>query len=175
MTETIGKRLVNLDQGKRELVCPNQKLCEKLVGLHLVPNECDLIIDSVFWLAKVEKYIKIKNLIGNRKKGSSFDITDLPIYNVNETNKLHKTIKDQINKLNTDDPFTIDFEGLDLNTNQVQSYTIYGYLVLTVFVVLNSMLICCLYVQNIRKWLADRNPNQELGFRGRCSYLKYIT
>ena len=166
LTKTIGKRLIYLDQGKRvELVCPNQKLREKLIGLHLVPNECDLIIDSVFWPAKVEKHIKIKNLIGNRKKGSSFDITDLPIYNVNETNKLHKTIKDQINKLNTDDPFTIDFDELDLSTNQVQSYTIYGYLVLTVFVILNSLLICCLYVQNIRKWLADRTPDQELGFR----------
>ena len=38
-------------------------------------------------------------------------------------------------------------------------------MVLTVFVILNLLLICCLYVQNIRKWLADRNPNQELGFR----------
>ena len=137
---------------------------EQLIGLHLIPVECDLITDC-FWPAKIEKEINIQNLIKEQNKENSLDITDLPIYNVKETNKLHKTIKDQITKLKKDDPFTIDNDGLDLTTHQVQSYTIFGYMIMSVFVFINSTLIICLYIRSIRKWLRKKDLDKEIFLR----------
>ena len=170
LTETINKRLLYTEHKQSiQLDCPKKTLRQDLIGMNVIPSECDITTNSVYWPAKLTKNIDIKKVISGNKKGSSFDITNLPIYQLNDSSKLHNTIKTQINSLKTDKPFTFDFD--EMTIKEVQSYSIIAYGIITVFVALNSLLIGILYIYQIKKWIAIRkrkgNNDEESNYSNR--------
>jgi hypothetical protein len=86
-----------------------------------------------------------------------FDSTHLPIINLNDTNQVHSSIKTLIAELpSTDDPFTFDFKEHDLTLEQVQSYTIIAYGVLTAMVIINSIILGVMIIFKCRKLIHNR-------------------
>ena len=161
LTDTPHHRLVYLaDRTPIELNCPSEKLRDTREGLHIIPIECDFKSNSVFWPARLEKEINIKNLLAKSKKGKSFEITNLPFIEINESmSTLHNTIKSQIDNL-TSEPFTFDFDNLSVK--QVQSISIVAYGTLAIFVIINSILIGLLYLNKIKKCLGLKYGRDDI-------------
>ena len=110
LTKTPHNRVLYLERlTPIELDCPSEKIRDNLIGLHLIPSECDLITPTVQWPARQLQHIEIKALIEASSRGKSFDITYLPTFELNESTNLHDTIKEQIDKLPSENPFTFDF------------------------------------------------------------------
>ena len=79
--------------------CPSGIIRQDITGLHIVPNTCAISTDNVNWPAVAENQIKIKEILHEANGSNLFDITSLPIFEINTTNPLHNSIKNQIKKL----------------------------------------------------------------------------
>jgi len=157
------ERVITLD-------CPSGKIRQKIVGLHIVPNKCSIKTDGVNWPAKADKFIELKELLDEANKGGIFDITSLPIYEINSTNPMHDTIIEQIDKLPTNHSLTFTFRDFDLTTEEVQVYSTFAYMVLLILVIINSVIIGILYFRHLRGKNGNDNddssedsPNHRFG------------
>ena len=152
LTNTPFKRLLYLTEStKVELDCPGGKIRDTLIGMKLIPVECDIKTDNVVWPAKLHKKIKIEKLIQLTEHNDGFDITNLPIFTVNDTDQVHPSIRVLIDELDSDEPFTIPYNELDLTLEKVQTYNVVASGVLTVLVITNTILIVILYVYKFCK------------------------
>jgi hypothetical protein len=156
MTETKYHRLLYLTERTQvEIDCPDGRIRDNMKGLHKLPLQCDITTDEVHWPAKQTLKIDIHELLTNVP--TKFDSTQLPIVNLNDTINVHDSIKTLISELpSEDDPFTFDFDEHNLSLQQVQSYTIIAYGVLTTMVIINSIILGLMLIVKCRKCLRNR-------------------
>lgn len=163
VTNTPQNRLLYVSEPTPiKLNCPETRIKDTIEGLTFIPNECDLISNEVRWPAKLTQNIDLNKLVGKSGKGKSFDITSLPPFILNETQPLHESIKNQIDKLPSEDKFTFDFDNYDVSLEQVQSYSIIAYGGITVIVIIHSILLAVIYIPKVRDWIKDRKRNNDM-------------
>ena len=151
LTDTKSHRIIYTETERTITVdCPSGRIRQQITGLHVVPNQCDISTTGVNWPAKVEKTVELSTMLDQADKSSTFDITSLPIFEVNDTNSLHETIKTQIENLPTNDSLTFTFKDFDLSTEEVQVYSTFAYILLFVVILINSILIGILFFKHWR-------------------------
>ena len=152
VVETENNRLVYFNQPTAvDLICPNKNIHSSMNGLHRIPINCDIETKDVLWPSKQSVTIDVPN---NDSSSFFLDATLMPIINLNQSNEVHDSLRELINKLpKENDPLTIDFDYYGLSTDQVQTYTIYSQSILTIVVTINSILIGFLFI----KWLISRS------------------
>ena len=147
VTETEKYRLVFFNTPTRvSLNCPESVVKDKLQGLHKLPLACDVTTEEVHWPAK--QILQIDSF--NPNQSVEIDTSLLPIINITEHSKVHETLRELISEIPSEDPFTIDFKNIGLTPNDVASYSVFTQAILTVFVVLNSLLIGFLCLRSRR-------------------------
>ena len=120
---------------------------------------------------RLEKTVDLPHLLNESSKSSVFDITSLPILDINETNPLHDTIKSQIDKLPVNESLTFTFEDLDLTIDEVQVYSSVAYLIMLIIVIVNSILIGIIYLKKWRR--IDRN-DRDNSFKRSSGFLNNV-
>ena len=86
----------------------------------------------------------------NPNQSVEIDSSLLPIINITEHSKVHETLRELISEIPSEDPFTIDFKNIGLTANDVASYSVFAQALITVFVVVNSLLIGFLCLRSRR-------------------------
>ena len=171
LSENNERRLIYFTNATLvELDCPTGKIRDRLIGLHTIPLQCELMTNEVRWPAKLMEKINIKDIIEpSTSSRGALDLTHLPLFTVNNSNPLHNTIKTLIDKLPTEDEFTFAFEDYDLSLEEVQSYSIIAQGVLGTMVIINTILIVFLYLSKIvrktNKTKSRANNELESGLR----------
>ena len=162
LANTANDRLIYLTQETVvELSCPEGKIRDKLIGLNHIPQGCDLKTDLVNWPARQSKQIAMSS-ISQKPTNNTFDVTHLPTIKLNDTNRVHTSIKTLVDKLNPDKPLTFKFTDIPLE--EVQLYTIAGTGIVSIIVMINSVLIVYLCYKG-RLLKRDEEPEVELGLR----------
>ena len=155
VVETDKHRLVYFpQQTKVALGCPDRHVHDTLEGLHRVPIACDVQTDHVFWPAKQTAHIDVRQL---DDEAPMPDLITIPVPSIyaNESSHIHDSLRELIDKLpKKHNPLTFDFNYHDLSLEEVQTYSIYAQSILTVFVIINSILIGIIYA----KWIYQRKP-----------------
>ena len=115
MFETEQQRLVYFFKHTRVTFdCPDKLIKDSLMGLHKLLVACDIITEDVSWPAKQK--ITVESLYSNNLFTS--DSTKIPIANVNHSSNIYGSLRELINKINTNDSYTIDFQGYGLTLEQ---------------------------------------------------------
>jgi len=153
VVETERNRLAYFsDETKVILDCPDNRIRDTLVGLHKLPIQCDIETDDVTWPAK--QTVSIEDTLLN--DSFSLDSTYLPIITVNRSSEVHKSLRELINQLRTNDSFTIDFDYYGLTLDQVSTYSVIAQSALTLIVIINSIVLGYL----VSKWMSNKKNNQ---------------
>ena len=169
LTETRDRRLLHLARRTWvKLNCPDGKIRAFLQGLHSVAPECDIETEEVSWPAEQTQHVKVENLIKTNQQ--TYEVNKLPIFNLNDTDKVHESIKSLIDKLpDSTNPLTISFEQYDWTLEEVQSYSIYAQSVITLIVIINSIALIIIIVFSKKNGICSttREPSEEgnYGFR----------
>ena len=175
VTSSQQSRMVYVSRSLQiRLECPNTLVKDTIKGLTFIPNECDLISNEVRWPAKLTQNIDLNKLVSSSEKGKSFDVTSLPPFILNETQPLHESIKNQIDKLPSEgDKFTFYFDKYDVSLEQVTSYSIVAYGGMTIIVIIHSVLLAVIFLPKVRDWImskrgskVDQDESIELGELG---------
>ena len=96
--ETYIERIVYFSKLTRETFdCSDKIMKDSFVGLHKLPLACDIITDDVRWPTKQSS--KVESLSVNEI--FSLGTTELPIASVNKSSKVHKSLRELIDKINT--------------------------------------------------------------------------
>ena len=140
------------------LKCPHETIRDRVTGLIQIPAKCELKTDMVKWPAHQSEDIDIDSLLDEKDKNNPLDITLLPVIEVNASNDLHNTIKEQIDKLPTNEPFTFSFSE-DVTLQQVTSVSIVAYGTLTTLVFINTIVLILLiiYIMKVRRVEANKS------------------
>ena len=129
------------------LQCPGTRIKESVVGLNLIPYECDLTSKEVSWPARLSQDIDVDKLLIKSEKGGAFDIDSLPPFILNESQPLHESIKTQIENLpSEDDKFTLDFDSFDVSLEEITSYSIVTSGGMIIIIVIHSILLAFIYL-----------------------------
>ena len=138
---------------KVELNCPDGRIKSDLVGLHTVPDKCDITTDLVSWQAEQSKRIEIEQILQEIPR--IYDITKLPIMELNSTSEIHESIKELIDKLPKNDTLsklTID----DWSLEEIQSYSVLTHGITISVMVLHSIIIVILMIITCKR--SDKIP-----------------
>ena len=147
--ETNTKRLVYFSKLTRVTFdCPDKIVKDSFLGLHKLPLACDIITDDVRWPAK--QSVEVESLSNNEIL--SLDTTELPIACVNKSSKVHKSLRELIDKLNVNESYTIDFSAYGLTLDQVATYSAIAQSIITPIVIINSIILAFL----VAKWILHR-------------------
>ena len=162
LTETEKSRLVYfIEETQIEIACPDSKIRDTLKGLHSIPSECDLTSNLLHWPARQSTNIDIRQMLTESKKGTTFDISTLPAFILNETYNLHDTIKTAIRELETEEPFTLNFDNEKFSLETVQTYAIFTQGAIGILVVINTILIAIVYANKIKQGLKERRGHKK--------------
>ena len=117
MTETKQHRLLYLTERTTvTLDCPDGKIRDTLQGLNKIPLSCDISTDKVYWPARQNVKIDIQDWLN---EVDSFDVTKLPIVNINSSNEASNSIRNLIAELPSEsDAFTF----VSPNTKSTSGY-----------------------------------------------------
>ena len=145
------------------LQCPGTRIKESVVGLNLIPYECDLTSKEVSWPAKLSQDIDIDKLLIKSEKGGTIDIDSLLPFILNESQPLHESIKTQIENLpSEDDKFTFDFDSFDVSLEEITSYSIVTSGGIIIIIVIHSILLAFIYLPKLRNWIRNRRERKSL-------------
>jgi hypothetical protein len=163
LTETKYFRLMYLAERQQvDLDCPDGKVRDHMLGLHKIHIQCDVRTNQVYWPARQTKEINVQDLL-NDEHPSKFDTTQLPIWDLNITNRVHVSIKKLIDALpSEEDAFTFDFDKYDFTLEEVQAYTIIAYGSLSILVIINSVILGILIIAKLIKWRKHRSEIKSL-------------
>ena len=175
LTSNSRDRLIYaLEKTDIQLNCPEGKVRDNIQGFHTFPHECDIITDKVTWPARQEEKLQLVDLLTEPPR--SFDITHLPTFTINETDKVHDSITKLIEEIPDDKPFTLDFSEIDLSLEEVQSVSIIAYGGLSLLVIIHSVLLAVIYILKCKKWRSKQIKNEpksqdpESGFRNKILF-----
>lgn len=162
LRETKKFRLAYFPQPtKVNLDCPDQRIKEVLEGVTSIPTDCDLTTDYVYWPARQSLDINLESLVSTT--GREFEAIKLPPIKLNDTTKVHDTLKKIIEDVSDDKSLlTFDFKGYDLDIEEVQSYTIIAYGTLTVIVIVHSIILAVIVGNIIRRFLKNKRILKEV-------------
>jgi len=160
--ETKQVRLAYFAKPTRvSLVCPDHKIKDNLVGMHRVPPNCELGTETITWPARQVHEVSIADLTTVSLK--PLDPIKLPIIDINDTKGIHQSLKKIIDDIvPSGNQFTIDFEALDLDMEEVQSISVIAYGTLSVIVMINSVLLGLIGVNKLRKIIKNKRNLKEL-------------
>ena len=162
LAKTQNNRIIFLEEKTMvTLNCPDGKIKSALVGLHMIPPKCDVETEQVTWPAEQTEKVELKSLLDENEP---FDITEIPILSLNDTLNVHKTIKTLIKELPSErEAFTFEFK--DFSLEEVQSYTIIGYGIHSIVIIINSILIGILYLLRGKKYVRKFDSISGLNLR----------
>ena len=155
VTENKQHRLLYLTERTTvKLDCPDGKIRDTLQGLNKIPLSCDISTDKVYWPAKQNVKIDIQDWLSEE---DPFDVTKLPVININNSNEASDSIRKLISELPSEsDAFTFDFHGYNISPEQVQSYSIIAYGALSILVITNSIILGIMLAFRWKKWTSTK-------------------
>ena len=153
MTELEDIRLIHFAETTSiELNCPNGKVRDKVKGMYKLPLYCDLTTDQVHWPGRQVKEVDLTSLTVEK---TSFDITSLPIINIDSSDKITNNIKELISDL-PDENSTLTFSFKDISLEQVKTYSVIAYSSLSVIVFTHSIILGLMMLAKIKRWWTNR-------------------
>ena len=149
VVETDSRRLVYFSKLTRVTFdCPDKVMKDTLIGLHKLPLECHIFTDQVHWPAKLTS--TVESIDSNDL--FTIDSTKLPIASVNKSSQVHKSLRDLINKLKSNNSYTIDFDHYGVTVEQVATISAIIQAVVTPLVIINSIILAFLVI----KWVVHK-------------------
>ena len=149
VTVTPPNRILYLTEKTQvALNCPDGRIKSELVGLHSVSDKCDITTKLLNWQAEQSKHIEVEQIL--QELPEAYDITELPIIELNSTSEIHESIKELINKLPKDtntSKFIID----DWSLEEIQSYSVLTQGITIAFMVLHAIVTAILVILKCRE------------------------
>ena len=160
LTETMQGRMIYLKEKTTvELECPDQRVRDKLIGAHIIPDQCTLKTDKVVWPVKHVSNIDLTELVTKAIEGQTFDIKNIPPFHVNDSNEVHDSIRELLDEVATD-PLTITIHDRDFTLQDIGSYGTIAMGTITILTLLNFVIIMIIVCIIARKAYKNRSNHR---------------